>query len=56
MSKCLNLRRIVAVIAIMMLYAIPQYAAAQLEEIIVTTRKKQENLQQLPIAVVSITS
>ncbi len=42
--------------AVMILIAIPQYAAAQLEEIVVTTRKKQENLQELPIAVYAITA
>jgi len=42
--------------AVMILIAVPQYAAAQLEEIVVTTRKKQEYLQDLPIAVDAITA
>ena len=56
MSKCLNLRSVVAAVAMLLLFAIPQYAAAQLDEIVVTTRKKAENLQELPIAVDAISS
>jgi iron complex outermembrane receptor protein len=51
-----NVQRTTAVTAVTILFSIPQYAAAQLEEIVVTTRKKQENLQQLPIAVNAITA
>ena len=31
--------------------ALSQYAVAQVDEIVVTTRKKSESLQELPIAV-----
>ena len=46
----------VATVSVLILFAVPQYVTAQVEEIIVTTRKKEENLQDLPIAVDAISA
>ncbi|MDP6674240.1 MAG: TonB-dependent receptor [Gammaproteobacteria bacterium] len=47
---------IVAVLALPALNTVPVSALAALEEIVVTTRKREENLQDVPIAVQAITA
>jgi len=54
MSRRLNSAHIITALLLVVIVAIPEYAVAQLEEIVVTTRKKAESLQEIPIAVDAI--
>ena len=56
MTTYLNLPHKIAVIAIIVLVAVPQSIYAQAEVMVITTRKKAENLQLVPIAVDAITN
>ncbi len=52
MSRCQGKALLLAAV----MGAVPMLASAQIQEIIVTTRKKEESLQDVPIAVTAITA